>query len=196
MITIIFVIGCGSAFADKTKTTVENVLGGYIKALGGRTALETLSIRICEGRFIDDRPYRGPVSDTPCLVRAKAGRACEVVMNGNARVEGSSITGERHKLSWLLDPQGPLTLTSDFPNLRYEGNVLVDGKSAHKLVSDRDPDHYALYFDVASGLLVRIGHYLTIGDYHEVDGVMVPHRITNSRKGGSNTWMFERIHHE
>jgi len=73
---------------------------------------------------------------------------------------------------------------------------MVDGAYAHRLISDRNPDHYALYLDVETGLLVRIGHYLTIGDYRDVDGVLVPHRIVNSRKGGSNTWVFERVRHE
>lgn len=196
MIVIIAFGGLGSALAGDNVIETDDVLEQYVEAVGGHGALDSLALRIYEGRFIDDRPYRGPATETVCLIRAQAGRALEIVMNGVVRTEGSSVAGERRKMSWLLDPRGPTTVAADFPGLRYDGDVLIDGAYAHRLISDRDPDHYALHFDVVSGLLVRIGHYLTVGDYREVDGVMVPHRIVNSRKGGSNTWVFERVRHD
>jgi len=185
-----------AAHAGDGQTTTQSVLDAYVDALGGRAALEALDVRHCEGVFVDDRPYRGPATTSSCRIRAAAGQACEIVMDGAARIDGSGTDGERGKLSWLLDPRGALTVARDFPNLRYDGDRRLDGRFVSTLVSDRDPDHYALHFDTATGLLVRIGHYWSIGDYREVDGVRVPHRIDCSRKGGSNTWILERVAHE
>jgi hypothetical protein len=175
---------------------VRAILDGYVEALGGREALQIHGVRYCRGVFVDDRPYRGPADSAAVLVRAESGRACEIVEDGAARVDGTGRPGERSKLSWLLDPRGALTVREDFPNLRHGGEHELEGIRVMTLVSDRDPDHYALHFEAATGLLYGIGHYWRVSDWREVDGVRVPHRIDCSRKGGANIWLFDEIVHE
>ena len=46
-----------------------------------------------------------------------------------------------------------------------------------------------------SGLLNGIGTYWEVQDYRAVDGVLLPHKIVCSRKGGSSTFVFEEIKH-
>ena len=42
---------------------------------------------------------------------------------------------------------------------------------------------------------MRLGYNRELGDYREVDGVMVPFRVSLSRKGGSSTYVFDTIQH-
>ncbi len=195
ILTIIglFGLGVGPVIAGEDVTRAENVLERYVEALGGRAVLDTLSVRTCAGRFVDDRPYRGLADTTDCLVRAPAGGACEIVRDGAARLDRRGRDGLRGKLSWLLDPRGALTVARDFPGLRHDGEHLVNGRMAHRLVGERDPDHYALHFDIETGLLLRIGHYWDVSDWRETDGALAPHRIECSRKGGVNVWIFEEM---
>lgn len=58
-----------------------------------------------------------------------------------------------------------------------------------------DPAHFALSFDVETGLLLGIGYYWYLEDYRKVDGVLLPHRIQMSRKGGSTTFVFDLVVH-
>lgn len=194
MLLVLLVLAATATAAPLSTTpTPESVLARYVEALGGRAALDTLEVRICSARFIDDRPYRGPADTTSCLIRAAAGVACEIVSDGGVRRDGTSISGERSKLSCLLDPRGALTLARDFPGLRYDGEVVVDGRRAHRLVGDRAPDHDALHFDAETGLLLRIGNYWDVSDWRETDGALAPHRIECGRKGGVNVWIIDGI---
>ncbi len=52
-----------------------------------------------------------------------------------------------------------------------------------------------LYFDAQTGLLLRVGLYEELHEYREVDGVLVPHRLVYSRKGGSTTLVVVTIEH-
>ena len=53
-----------------------------------------------------------------------------------------------------------------------------------------------LYFDVETGQLVQIGGNRKLQDYRPVDGVMVPHRIETSRKGGWAAYEFHSVTHD
>jgi hypothetical protein len=78
--------------------------------------------------------------------------------------------------------------------MRLRGRAALGGRAVYVVDVDDDRLH-ALYFDAESGLLVRSGYNRELGDYREVDGVMVPFRVAQSRKGGSSTYMFDTIEH-
>jgi hypothetical protein len=93
-----------------------------------------------------------------------------------------------------MDPQGALRFHEHFPHMRVKGVVDLDGRAYYRVDID-DDDTNALYFDVETGLLTRLGYNRTLGDFRSVDGVLVPFRYEISRKGGSTTVVFARIDH-
>jgi len=191
--------------------SVDELLTRYVDAVGGRGALADLNTRTCTGRQIDDRPYVGPVETTPIAGYAEAGRWSHAYRHPRATYREGCDGGIgwddgpgglrrddercRSKLAWLLDPRGPLRIREYFRDLAVSGRQQLGQRWVYTVVGDRTDAHYSLHFDVQSGLLVRIGYYWELLDYQPVDGVLVPHRIVRSRKGGSTTWVLDTIRH-
>jgi len=195
--------------------TVEEILERYVDAVGGREALKRLSTRVCTGKQITDLTSRQqPIykaldfeayakipkscytetrSDTENYRAGYDGNVGWVSDKDGVREDSHSI---RSKLAYILNPHGPLYTQDYFPKLTVAGKREVNSKSAYVLEStELDKAYYALHFDVETGLLVRIGHYWEIQDYREVDGVLFPHRIVTSRKGGSTTYQISEVSH-
>lgn len=196
--------------AGDSLPSVEYVLSRYIEALGGREALEAVETRTISGRFIDDRPYRGPVVVVP--FEASSGNPGKWVMthDWSDGLESEGFDGEewwhvkagavereagvkRSKMAFHLDAQGPLRMHEYFGEMRVTGERWVNERRAYVVETDRDSAYYALYFDVESGLLTSIGYHSEVGDYRDVNGVKVPFRIVFGRKGGSNTYAFDEV---
>jgi len=185
--------------------TVESVLSRYIEALGGRQALEGQTARKYTGTQITDLTSKEhPIYQSLYMeAYAKAPMSYTVQVwsdNGGYREGYDGTTGwvkdkcgvrtnneiGRSKQAFLLNPHGPLHIESYFPGLSFTGESTIDGEKVYALQPEsRPPEHYTLYFSAETGLLVRIGYYWSIDDYREVDGVLAPHKITASRKGGS-----------
>jgi hypothetical protein len=100
------------------------------------------------------------------------------------------------KTAWLADPQGALRLEVYFPGLEVKSTGDVEGRAVYVVEpADLAVAHYALHFDVETGLLIRIGYYWDLEDYRDVGGVKFPFRIAMSRKGGSSTYVFDLVEH-
>lgn len=193
--------------------TVETVLDRYIEAIGGREAVEKLNSATITGKAITDfTASEKPIYQSLYLTAsAKAPMNCriEIISDGDTRLEG--YDGEkgwvkdrcgvrpdeeagRGKLAFLINPQGALHVQEYFPNLSYAGVTDFEGKKVHALKpASLKEAHYTLYFCVESHMLVAIGYYWTIGDYRDVSGVLLPHRISASRKMGSVVYELETI---
>jgi hypothetical protein len=98
------------------------------------------------------------------------------------------------RLAWFLDPQGALRLREYFPDMTLRGATELDGRRVYVVDIDDERLH-AMYFDAETGLLVRLGYNRELGEYREVDGVMVPFSVSFSRKGGSSTYVFDNVEH-
>jgi hypothetical protein len=200
-----------ASMADTVPPTPREVLARYVEAVGGRTRLSALETRILRGREVDDRPYRGPrreipleavaafpdrwsVTHTDTLVEREwsDGQRVWRTRNGAAEATGGPV---RTKASFLLDPRGPLRVEEYFPGLHLVGREVRNGRQVWVLNCDLDPTHYALSFDVETGLLVQIGWYWTLEEYREVDGVLLATRVVQSRKGGHTAWIWDEIVH-
>jgi hypothetical protein len=192
--------------------TLDEILGRYVTAVGGREAFEHLDTRTMMGREIDDRsdlgepqvrtiqavaafPDRWLITFSDSLVE-RQGCDGKVVWaragDAPARTQEESV---RSKMSFLLDPRGPIRLEEYFPGMHVVGRETRYGHDVYVVHSDLDPTYYALSFDVQSGLLVQIGWFWTLEDYRDFQGVKVPMRVAESRKGGSTTWIFEDVTH-
>jgi hypothetical protein len=201
----------GKAESDKMPG-VEQILERYVEAIGGREAIEKLSTRICTGSVITDLSSREhPIyesgyfeayskvpssyytktwSDQGNYIRAYDGN--EGWIQDKCGVKPDSSAGKR-RLDWLLNPQNALRIKEYFPDLKLKGTLAVRGFEVYVL--ETPALHRPLFFDIESGLLIGFGHNWEIHDYREADGVLFPHRILLSRKGGSTVYEFETVEH-
>ncbi|MGD9140820.1 MAG: hypothetical protein PVJ42_04705 [bacterium] len=192
----------------------SQVIERYMEALGGRPAIEGLKTRVCIGRMIYDLDWkRPPYEVVPVAGYATSTGKVLMVEHGADGIRCEGFDGRstwvqdaggiqvreepiRSKIAWLLDPRGALRLEAYFPGLHVTARENIDGRALYVVEPDElDRAYYALYFDVETGLLVRIGYYWEIEDYREVDGVLVPFRVDMSRKGGSTTLVLDLVRH-
>jgi len=191
---------------------VDQILDRYIEEIGGRDAIEKLECRICIGKEttdltsrdkpiyealpfesysrIPDHLYMETWSDTEIYRRGYDGKDSWV--RDKCGVKRIDYIG-KDRMAWLLNPHNALVIEDYFPDLEVVGTEWVRGKEVYFLES---PElHRPLYFDIESGLLIGFGHNWEIHDYRETDGVLFPHRIHISRKGGSTVFEFDKIIH-
>jgi predicted O-methyltransferase YrrM len=198
---------------DKSPT-LDKILSRYILAVGGRNAISRLSNRVCEGQFVDDLSWQDPpIKRYPLKAFAKTPDLWFIIreipdgteQNGYDGTAGWKLDADRienddrARRSWmafLLNPQGALHIEDYFPNLRLEGDEILDGQKVYLIeTSSEGGVRDRLSFDEKSGLLVRIGRFWELRDYREVDGVKFPFRIATSRKGGESYFAFDKIEH-
>ena len=198
--------------AKKGSATVEEILERYIEAIGGREALKQLSTRVCIGKEITDLTSRQqPIYEShyfeayakiPVSYYTEEWTDAGIYRRGydgqlgwtkdKCGAKRDEIAGKR-RLDWLLNPQNALRIEECFPSLTLEDTQHVRGHTVYVLKS---PElHRPLFFDTTMGLLIGFGHNWEIHDYREVDGVLFPHRIILSRKGGSTTYEFDQVEH-
>lgn len=192
--------------------TVERILERYIEAVGGREALERLTTRKCIGREITDLTSRQqPIyellyfeayskmpssyytetwTDAGNYIRAFDGKAGWIKDRCGVRMDERA---GKDRLDWLLNPRYALHVADYFPDLTLKDTQQVREYTVYVLESPAV--HRPLFFDTETGLLIGFGHNWEIHAYREVDGVLFPHRIHISRKGGSTVYEFERVEH-
>ena len=187
--------------------TVDEVLTHYVDALGGKAAIEKCTSIESKGTFeVPDFGVSGPFEQFD-KTGDKTFMTIEIAGFGTVR------RGFDGTVAWADDPQGGLRdLTGDeavqakrgayfhpelrmkdiYPGLAVKGADKVNGKDAWVLEATLDGMKHLMYFDAASGLLVRSdqevkspdgskGTSVTyIQDYKPVDGVQEPFTITNS----------------
>ena len=192
---------------------LDEILDLYVEAVGGGEAIEHLTTRVVKGRVVTDLPtWDPPVHEVDTLaVYSKApGKYLTIHQtSGGAVLEGCDgmnswrrdIEGKAFafhpvdaRSAWLIDPQFPIRLREYFPEMTLLGTATLDGRPVHVVEVDDDHSH-RLYFDAESYLLVRLGYNRAVGDYREVDGVMVPFEVEYSRKGGASTFILDSVVH-
>ncbi|MBN2565967.1 MAG: hypothetical protein JXB46_09695 [Candidatus Eisenbacteria bacterium] len=192
---------------------LETILTRYVVAVGGREAVRGLHTRTATLRCITDLTSRTtPVYEvdslsvwstasgeflvvhrTPgsVLIEGCDGEDTWKIDDGAVRASGFSW-GPRDM--WLTDPQFPLRLAELFPEMELLGIEVWGGEVLYVVKVDADESH-RLGFDIKTGLLTRLGYNKGLRDYSEVDGVLMPMRVIESRKGGSSMFVFDTISH-
>ncbi len=187
---------------------VDLTLQRYLKVSGSTDALSAIETRMIKGVWKDDRPYRGdPVFSEFTLVANADGRWR---YNSEYEVYGVDTAGgwwmeegyirqdpshEKSKLEFLVLPQSQLNIDGYFKDLRFGRKGKLNNHAMTGLFSDQDTTYFSLWFDEHSGYLAGIGHYWTLMDYRDVDGIRFPHRIEMSRKGGVTSLQIDTIIH-
>lgn len=192
--------------------TVAEILDRYIEAVGGREALERITTRVCIGRTVTDlRSWEHPIyeeshfeaysktpssyftetwSDAGNFIRAYDGKTGWIKDKCGVRVDDDANTDW---LDWLLNPQFALNVAGYFPDLVLTGMRQV--REYEVYVMESPACRRPLFFDTESGFLIGCGYNWEIHDYREVNGIMYPHRVHISRKGGSTVYEFDTVEH-
>lgn len=192
---VIVCIACSPlavAQSDSALPSVDRVLDQFVQAMGGRAALENVKSLAFSGSLtIADLKTTGKTTEYFKYPDHFAFVA-EIPGYGTVR------TVYDGKTAWSADPKGAITeisgpqlsdirrrsdihwnlkLKEFYPGLKVTGREKVDGKDAWALEATVDTWTFRLYFDSATGLLVRFDtdtHQPTgnssvlIGDYREV----------------------------
>lgn len=209
---LVAVLGSYSYAAAENLPTVEEVLARYIEVMGGREAIEKLTTRKCVATEITDLTSREMPIYESYQTEATADSAGRLYMvtwtdseiyrqgydgktgwvKDKCGVKQKDYIG-KDRLAWLLNPHNALVVEDYFPGLEMKGTALVRGMTVYVLESAES--HRPLFFDSATGLLIGFGYNWEIHDYRMIDGVLFPHKILISRKGGSTAYEFTEIRH-
>jgi hypothetical protein len=184
--------------------STDEILANYVKALGGKEAIEKQSSRSVKGTFeIEAAGLSGDVETHHKAPNKYASLFAISGVGGGGQVydgakgwDSNPMTGLRElageELATLkreADFYQPLNLRKHFPKLEVKGKETVGSSETYVLIAtpaEGGPEK--LYFDVATGLLVRQdseretaqGKMATeeyFADYKVVDGVKVPHSL-------------------
>lgn len=193
-----------SAQGQSAMPTVDQVIEKYIAAVGGRDAMEKVTSRVSTGTFeIPDMGLSGPITISEKAPN-KSLAVIEIGGMGTIR-DGSdgSVAWEEAPGAGVRDKTGPeladalrgsvfnaeLKLKTLYKTVVVSGKEAVDGKDAYVLVATpAEGAANKLYFDVASGLMVKqastrettqgpMDVEVLIGDYRAVNGLKMPYSV-------------------
>ena len=203
-----------AGLAQTEAPTVDDVLNHYIRALGGKAAIQRLTSRVGKGTIsIVGAGLEGTVTswlmypdkllvaiDLPGIGIMRQGFDGSLGWTEDPRTGLRVISGaELADLRRTAIFDRSLRLKDVYPGLALKERITVDGKDAWVLGTTLDPWTYRMYFDVASGLLIRFemeqpldaGGKSTVAlipdDYRAVEGVMVPFSVSES--SASVSWV-------
>jgi outer membrane lipoprotein-sorting protein len=182
--------------------TVDEILDKYVKALGGKEAIEKATSRVAKGSMeLEGMGVSGPIET---YTKAPSKNASFVDFQGMGKfvrvfdgakgyelnpMEGlREVTGvELAQFKRNSDFHEPLNLKKHYSKLEVQGKAKVGETDAYIVVAtpaEGDPEK--LYFAADTGLLVRtdanaetaqgkMAVEVYLSDYKDVDGVKVPH---------------------
>lgn len=170
----------------------------YVRAVGGREAVEKIKSRVSVGAFEGD--YNGvPTSGTVEIDERAPDRAVTIINVPGVGAMRRGYTGsygyEQYALMGFRELKGAeleaLRVESDFrrdvdiarlyPRMSFKGTEKIGDAEAYVVEATpaRGLFPSRLYFDAQSGLLLR-QDTISFEDYREVDGVRLPFRIRSA----------------
>jgi len=204
-----------------TLPTADQILARYVEAIGGRAAWQKLNSRVSTGTI--EVPAMNLSGSVEMHEKAPNSMLAVLVINGAAYRQGFNGTA-----GWADDPQNglremagaeleetrrdsdfyhPLDLKKIYTKFNVTGLEKVRERDAHVVeASLAEGGVDKLYFDVPSGLVLRIvsQHHTPDGvitfsedlsDYRDVDGVKLPFTVHQSSAESDFTIRFSEIHH-
>jgi hypothetical protein len=192
--------------------TPEQLLDKYVQAAGGAAAIEKVTSRIMKGTI----DFGG--KSLPIDIYSKDP---DKRISFTHTPEGDSVTAFDGREGWLVSPGRPgfrpmqgseldaasmdadLHLAPDlkpmFSETKLQGTEKIGDREAYLVVGQRGgKPPLQLYFDVQSGLLLRLVRYgdtalgllptqIDYADYRDTNGVKIPYRWTLARPNGRFT---------
>jgi hypothetical protein len=200
-----------SESAEASGVSADQLFDKYLQDVGGAAAIEKISSRVMKGTitfgdrdvaidiFSKDPDKRVSFTHTPegDSVTAFDGHEGWLGIPGHAvrEMHGPDIDGA----AMDADLHFATHLKAMFSEVKVRGTEKVGERDAYLVIGQRDgKTPLQLYFDVQSGLLVRLVRYgetplgrmltqIDYADYRDAGGVKVPFRWTLARPGGRFT---------
>ena len=196
VVATFLILTCGPTGFAADPSPADEVLERFVEAVGGRAALEAIDVRHYRGRIVQDLTWKDPQHrELPFVAEADAEGRVYYTESAEWQDLPDLDTGEpSRKLRWLMHARFALVVKEFFPGLEVRGREVRSGREVVVLAPSELPfEHYALYFDVQTGLLNHVGFHNDVQAWRPVDGVLFPHRWIFGRKGGHTTYVFEEI---
>lgn len=182
--------------------SVDEILDKYVKASGGKEAIQKVTSRAVKGTFeIEAMGMTGPVqmyskapNKSAMVIEIPNVGTFNEVFDGNKAWSANPMSGLREKTGAELAAQKrdadfyqTLNLKSHYSKMVVKGKEKVGAGEAYVIeATPAEGGPEKMYFDVTSGLLVRqdaerdteqgkMAVEVYFDDYKDVDGVKVPH---------------------
>lgn len=207
---ILLVANSGLAIAQSGAAvpSVDRVLDRFVQALGGRAALENVTSMVFTGALTipalnttgkTTEYFKYPnhfafVAEIPSYGTVRTVYDGKTAWNFNPKTGVSEISGpELSDISRRSDIHWNLKLKEFYPGLKVTSREKVNDKDAWALEATVDAWTYRLYFDSASGLLVRFdtdthrpdeNSSVLISDYRDVGKVRFAFAASMTSSGG------------
>jgi hypothetical protein len=200
---------------------IDEVIDRYTRAIGGAAAIENLKTLVSVGKLITTNRMTPPmtasleiyqqppnkfliVTTSPPVTSYKGFNGAvgwEKDGHGQRVIEGEDLSQLKHDADFFKY----LKLRESYPGMRVLGKEKIGDREAYVVgATSRDNSREKLYFDAATGLLIR--RYLTFktalgsipevtdfDDYKEVSGVRLPFTISWSRSPFTSTQKLAEI---
>ncbi|OEK06195.1 M16 family metallopeptidase [Roseivirga misakiensis] len=195
----------GNPVQDPTKKVIadispRSILDKYIEAIGGKAAVDgvksvvnksTASLNMAGQSFTLTRTVyqQGPDKFADVQVIPGQGEVYQVYNAGDAFLKaGGQTQSPPGPFKELMKYQGTLFGERFYEEvgfkLAYKGTSKIDSKEAHRIEINLGSITVNEYYDVASGLKVRIelgpSGTIDLSDYREVNGIMIPYKFAQS----------------
>lgn len=197
-------IGSGSQVKDPALPEASLLFERHLKAIGGRAALEKIRSRVMKGTRSSSEGWSSPVEivqEAPNKWRDSFTLKAQFTNvfdgaegwgednHGVHPLNHDDLAGIQQDAEFYRD----LKLGELFRDARTAGRGKIDSKDSYLVeAASAKGDRRQLYFDVESGLLVRIVRYdsspfgpipnaVDYADYRKVNGVLVPFTIGHLR---------------
>jgi len=195
----------------------DEIFAKYVQAIGGSEAIQKNRTRIENGTVESPRghatmeTYRKAPDKAFAVLHGAAGDVTEGVngRTGWGRRANGQLTDEAgdelvRSMQWAAFYPGE-NFKREYERFQVRGTESVDGRDAYVVVAWWPGDGAdRLYFDVPSGLLVRITHQIEsplgalpletdYGDYREVGGLKIPFAVRVARIDGTTTYRWDKM---
>lgn len=201
---------------------VDDILAKYLKAVGGKEAIEKLSSRASKGTFeIEAAGISGPFENYAKAPNKSAlqfsipniGNGAQV-FDGQKAWDSNPMTGLRElggeELAVMKresDFYRDLNLKKHYQKMEVKGKEKVGQSDAYVIeATPTEGGPEKLYFDISTGLLVRqdaeretgqgkLAIEVYMEEYKMVDGVNIPHKVRQVTPVFSMTIKFTEVKH-
>lgn len=195
---------------------VDQVIGKYIEAIGGKSAVEQLKTIYWRGQLTTTNRMTPPQTlDVEVQAASPDHRLIAIRTQSGTILQGFDGTS-----GWVKDTLGKrkatgeqfersrhgaeffrfLNIKQSYPSMRVLGKEKVGDREAYRVgATSKDDERETLYFDVETGLLIRryvifktalgsLPEATDLSDYKNVKGVRLPFTISWSRAPFTATW--------
>jgi hypothetical protein len=204
--------------AARTMPNITQILAKYVDGIGGSAAVQKNQTRVEQGSVEGPRGPQAAIE----TYRTAPDKAFAIVHRPNGDVS-EGVSGE---IGWGKRANGEVTdelgdelarsrqwaefypgerFEKDYERFQVRGTESVNGHDAYVVMAWWKGDGAdRIYFDVQSGLLLRITHRIEspLGalplqtdyeDYRDVNGLKIPFTVRVTRVDGTTTYMWQKM---